>query len=878
MGKRGLLFGIFLIIVSILINSFFISASFEKATDSYSLTKKIYAPTEFLEGWINIKLQNEKANSILETDFGDKIELLEFLKRNDADYTCSPLDCTKDYSVMGQDMTTKTVQLNGVNSTMIGLKFTGVISRINSINLSIESNAPASCENQMRVDFFNDGSIEILNNKASSASCEDKNYGCFDSSKDIEYLSLGRTPYCQKINLSEAAGFRGGAWIKGTGGKPVMQLYSENGNKINNAQCEISGITAQGGEFSCNINYSTSGGEHYLCISSETGDYQIKSNSNPSKFCGFYGTPVRDNAGAYSIFIEKRKFDVMGKIKIGNVLPDGRKLSDMILDYIGEKYGSLDCSSECIIPVKINTYAGQSVTVSEERIEYEKTSGNVVENRFYNIEEIPAEINSDFQRLYLKDGGFEISREYGYGNKTIRLSLNNEEIFSDEITVKKISEVNSVNPTTTAAAVPTEFTANITSENGSDIIEYKWEFGDGENMTTEINKVTHTYSDIENYKLKVTIEDSKGFTNYNIFDISVGSPRNVANITIKNKEKNLEEIKTELEDYPAFYKETVYSILNISYAEEKLAKLKTDYENAETEEDFIDVMKGLVELKIPDFLFTSKELEESPYLQKEENIDLDVIEKITSESYDSSKENEYFDAINGWFVEKIDVRIIYEEISGEYGEAYEPIFNVFTFKIDSENYNDKYYLILKDLENLKFMSNYGEKTEGDYIYMELDGDREITFSTTENIDFTDIPVFITAPFSKLTLVSGEEKVCNENKVCEKDRGENWRNCKDCSKSNIILIAIGGLIIAAIIAYFVLYYWYEKRYENHLFKSKNSLYNIVNYINNAKARGITEEDIRKNLRKVGWTPEQITYALKKYQGRKTGMFGFNVFRK
>ena len=57
----------------------------------------------------------------------------------------------------------------------------------------------------------------------------------------------------------------------------------------------------------------------------------------------------------------------------------------------------------------------------------------------------------------------------------------------------------------------------------------------------------------------------------------------------------------------------------------------------------------------------------------------------------------------------------------------------------------------------------------------------------------------------------------------------------------------------------------------MFKNKNDLYNIANYIANAKKRGLDNSQIHESLRKSKWSPEQIRYALKKYTGKRTGMY-------
>jgi hypothetical protein len=40
---------------------------------------------------------------------------------------------------------------------------------------------------------------------------------------------------------------------------------------------------------------------------------------------------------------------------------------------------------------------------------------------------------------------------------------------------------------------------------------------------------------------------------------------------------------------------------------------------------------------------------------------------------------------------------------------------------------------------------------------------------------------------------------------------------------------------------------------------------------SKQKNLPMDMIRKNLAKVGWTGEQINYAIKKYEGKRTGLW-------
>ena len=87
---------------------------------------------------------------------------------------------------------------------------------------------------------------------------------------------------------------------------------------------------------------------------------------------------------------------------------------------------------------------------------------------------------------------------------------------------------------------------------------------------------------------------------------------------------------------------------------------------------------------------------------------------------------------------------------------------------------------------------------------------------------------------------------------------------------LILLAV-IIILLILLIWFILYKRKEKvDEEKRLFGNKNNLYNLLNYIDNVKRRKMPDEEVRKSLRKSGWTPEQIRYAMKKYSKNKNSL--------
>ena len=158
------------------------------------------------------------------------------------------------------------------------------------------------------------------------------------------------------------------------------------------------------------------------------------------------------------------------------------------------------------------------------------------------------------------------------------------------------------------------------------------------------------------------------------------------------------------------------------------------------------------------------------------------------------------------------------------------------------------------MNNLTFKEDYSEREDSDYIYISLTDDQTtITFSTTEDISFIDLPVFISPAINELSILKEPN---------EKD--------EQLLKLAIFILIIFLLVIIGIITYIILQEWYKKKYENYLFKNRNDLYNLISYVQSSKKKELKNKEIFDKLKKSGWKPEQVNYVMKKYSGKRTGM--------
>lgn len=870
--KRGFMFLLvfFILMASVSIVSSFSSENIGNLSHSI---EKSYGPSEDIKGWINISLEDEPTDSLFETN-GDSISLINLINKNTGfQKTCNPSNCETGYSASGPS-TTKTFSLSKGISTIFGFKLTGELIAVNSINFTVVSDAISSCDNQLKIDFFNDETIVVGNNKGVDApTCGPtfKRDGCFNEGESIQEYIIDETPYCQRIMLSESPGFWLGAWVKNisTGGELTMALYTIDLEGKGSCDLSMDEISEAGGEISCNISYLTTEQEdYYVCIYSDSDGkdkYKIRGYSDYLNGCGFYGvlsTPPPATPYSYNISAEGKRFGAVGTLEVLNSLPEGDdtlggKAGDYIIDTYG-KSGNIDCSNGCVIPIKFISGKDQSITIKDLEIKYSLyLGGTSTDDKFYNLSESIATINADFQKLDLDDANFSVPSDYG--DHTFELTLNNIEIFSEEISVENVPVIKSLKPTTTASAYPTEF--EVTVESSGNITKYVWDFGNNDTKITTINKATHTYDSIGKKELKITVTDSKQRSSFRIFNITVSIPEEEITRLLKKMQEDLDNVKTQINAFSSFFQNSLKSILDVDALDDKLSEVQISHTSAVNESEYNQIMTDLLELEgeIPESITISASTDSISFYSKEDNINLDILKAIGGGDYDASDESKYIDTILSWNQENMETKITFKELSAKYKYSEEPVLRTFELKINKKNETYNPYLILRKLDNLQFKENYQEKNESGYVYIDLtDSQTTITFSTTEDVDFSDLPLFISPGIRELLIFEEEDE--EEEKLL---------------KLTLFILILCLLVIVGFVSYVVLQTWYKKKYESHLFKNRNDLYNLVSYIQSSKKRGLENKEIIAKLKKSGWKSEQVTYVMRKYVGKRTGMLELPV---
>jgi PKD repeat protein len=844
-------------VVFVILLASFASASFEKGDELYNITTE-YSSGEFIKGWVNLSFSEENFNSTFVTNTGESITLFELLESNNLVSDCDIPDCNIDY-ITSNSETIKIMDLVEGESKLIGFKFEENIINLNTIDFRIASDVSKSCYNQLKVDVFNDESINVKNTNYSNEHCSlFRTKGCFDEEHSVSEVIISNNPVCQRVELPESGGFRLGAdvFVEGSSDKKSLNFGIYDLHGIGLGSCANNDVTGSG-EFFCDVNgvNSDSTKEYYICVTGNVGDNVKIHYYQDNNGCGFSGIPPKSENYSYNIIAYSKQFKPINSFSVldqysNNLLID-------IQNYLETKYGaSLECSvKNCVVPMKILPRVTQQVTFDSLVGAVDTFAGTVpISSNFYDLTQTPAKYDSGFYQLSLDN------LSLSPGIDSFSLELNGNQIFSQEIIVQSIPLIRSLTPLITAAAVATEFKISIDAIGANNSISnYNWDFGNGDSRNTATNSLTYSYNSTGNFDMVVTIILNGGLNTSKTFKVLVETPINAVNTTLKEKLGYLDQIKSQLNSLPVFHQNSLKSMLNLVVIENQLTKTKISFDSAiegVADSYYVGLMIDLLGIVIPHSIVTTKSADFLPFYIGEDKIDVNVLSLLDESSVD--REKEYNDAILAWNLNNLVNTITYKEISADYGDGLEILLNVFELNVNKADPDETIFLIIKKIDSLKFDKDYDKRELGDYIFIPLkESTSKVVFSTTESMSFSDLPLFISPQINSLKLT---EILVEEEGI---------------SKWVLFGLIIFLLILISIVAYIILQKWYSKKYESYLFKNKNDLYNLISFIENSKKKGVDEKKIIASLEKSGWKGEQLRYIIRKYLGKRTGMFEIPV---
>ncbi|MDA3836566.1 MAG: PKD domain-containing protein [Nanoarchaeota archaeon] len=816
----------------------------------------LYMKGENISGWANISFYKHSVDEKVKDTEENEFSLKEFLDLANYTYNCSIKDCLSDYTASNSS-SIKTFFLKENETRVLGFKFGSNLEGINSVSFNLASTAGLSEKNQIKIDILKDGKIDTGNSKISSQLSATTNYGCYN----ITGESIGETtlesskPFCQKIELDEAPGFQVGAWLKKTENNDdngvTIEMFTKKGTLIKDCDFTSGQISPSGSEVFCTIDVLVPEKDYYyFCLSRDIGNNEFYTKAYISqkedKKCGFQGNIATgiEEVAAYQIGARAKKFNPVGKINILDELPTGDIISGLFQSYIQEKYGSLDCSSGCYVPVQLMSSVNQTVTISNIATSYNpKNAGQFSSNLIFDLQEDSSDINSEFQVLsfdnILPVGPKLITRTY-------ELTIGGEEIVKDKITVKNI--IFSLSPTKIVSNYPEEFVISMSSN--ETISKYEWDFGDNKTgSSTTLNKTTHSFDLEGNYTIKVKLIDAQEKAISRFFLIEVLSPKNLIDSEIKSMQARLTTMETKIAAMSPFEKSIVESKISLSELNAQVEFLDLKFKAAKSNADYEDIISEILSMEVPEGIVKSVTPRTSLISTPEKVFP----ESVKQSSFDNitSSDSEIETAVVYWNTKNMATKVSTKTVSIDYGDFKEDLFNSVLLQFSPKIAVDEYYVYFDDYSLTPSINDSVTKTD-EYSYIVVPKTRAVEFISEGNIYVDDLPLFIAPPISALSLVGEIPEVVDKNNTVK-----------------IILIIVLSLIVFAII-YFFLRKWYQYNYETHLFKDRNNLYNVMIYVSNSKKQGLTGDKIKASLEKSGWTSEQIRYIMLKFENKETGL--------
>ncbi len=829
-----------------------------------------YTGGESLRGKLTLQFTQEPSTSQVTSSFNTTIGLLDWLTKNSfqegKEYTCTVTGCGSSY-IKQQSITT--LSLHTGEKKTVGFSIQGNNAVINTVSLKIKSSAPVSCTRQLLIDVLNKNESFFGNTASTLVSCGAKYQGCFDSSLQaydpVLITSTGATKtYCENVTLPASPAFNVGARVTNStlGYTPlVMTLYNAQGDTL--GTCTLPRHMQQVEDLSCFIQASIqSPSSAIACISAQSGssittNYQLDSEQSGS-VCGgtdLYSLHQRD----YAIFAKALQFAPLDLVlnETTFLKSTGMGLASYLDSIVLEKY-QRNCSLGCAVPLQILADQDQDLTFSFPQMQYDADGNTLLSNQLYVLDQQPSSLNSGNIILDLAKANFVLP--LNPVDKKLQITIGTNQLFSTPLSLNITPGfLFDVVPKVVFIGLDTSFSI-ITSENISSAV---WNFGDGTTTTSQEKYITHMYKERKEYTLIVEVTKKDGVKATRSFILSAGDPKTSTESLLAVKEKNLQQVSTVIQTYPSWVRKELEKKIDVLILNASLQTLKQKMASVKNDEDYTLIITQLSDLSLPEQLGTSIS-GTLPLALGYTNLDPAYIATYSGKDTltISEKENLRLEIID-WISKHYTVDISFAHIGSRIQGQEAPLFTTFKVIITPQGEAQNAFFILDyPKDQIIFMQGYNEKSitaSSTGTLIPVQSATTLEFLLPGKVDVSELGAYISPQVKDLQSANVIEAV-----------QKNQRN-------RFALYAYIFLVFFTFIVYIALQEWYKRSYETYLFRNRDDLYNIVNFIGNARTSGLSDSDIRRKLASMNWRGEQINYAFKKIDGKRTGMLEIPLFK-
>ncbi len=873
-NKINLVLSLFSLIFSFLICVSFVSA----ATMNYyslNLSSESFSSGQLLNGVINLTLLNQDSGINVKWSVDDVLKgestLLDFISRSGIQKTCSNSDCKINY-LLSNSGNTEVMNYDLESEDLFGFYISGANVQITDFSFDIEgtSNLASSCDDSsFKIDLLNDGINEYEENTPSAYPCEDFYSASTLDLTTSQWAHVENDWFCEKIEIPKTGQVEilTNTQMGGNGYINVSIFNPEDLEFLGDCSLEIN----EDDLGTCNISSDTffipEEKEYFVCLKNTEYDSDspykilIESTSEHSGFKGLSSSPTY----SFDLAIYVRPYG-FSSFNDGLTFDDeyslNSNLEGYMQDYLLSKYSN-NCTNGCIIPLKIySNDTNQKINISSINLVYTTIIITTTENKIYKL-------NTNYPKLNISNQLIN----FGFLNATAPTTISNNHKFkitlgatskSDNFDVESTPDVSILNPLQTIPGQSTNFLVIVYPVSLiRPIVSYKWNFGDGtgEQITTEPS-IYHTFYNAGDYQVIVTATDNNSVSGSGIFSVSTNLSITSLNNSINQKISELNSFSSKLPYSENWYSE-LYGV-NLTQMNQTLISLKGQLNSSLTQSQLSSINSQILSMNLPEDILDKNKLLESKYFVSFNYIEpLKIAQASDSEGdYNSEYEEQYKNSISVWQDNNLELRYALTSKALVYNDRTEDKLTLVTLSLDPLINLEEVYLIINMPSGVS-PSSVMIKDNESYDFVELNNALAFKFSSLSSNKYIYLAIPGVVNYDNLIMFMSPTL---DTFLIDQNNSNGSYEKKDVPTVLVISISIVLFVVFFIVLYLI---WKDNlakmkiktKKSEEIFKNKNDLITLQNYVQSSVSSGIPMETIKKQLLNAGWTNEQADYTIK-----------------
>ncbi len=824
-----------------------------------------YQSGDIIHGKINLAIKEEPASSLLQSNFPGNISLLDLLRANGfqqgVDYNCSTLGCTNSY--LARD-TLSDIDITDNLDQTIGFAIKGREISIQSLDFLVSSSLGLSCMRQLEILLPSNESIHNVKYLADASICEITQSGCFDRTLDstrYKEALLSSENYCNKITLDSAPSYEFSARISATENSSIMTMKLFDASLQEIGRCRLPaphiGISTVG----CIINQSVvKRGDYFICISAaNTPHYKIRFEEE-GNICGGAGIGETTSED-YEILARPLPYGPINNLSVKRSYDATYHdaLVDRANEYLERVYDR-DCNNTCVIPFILRG-GNQAVQFHNISVIYLARGTTRIDSNLYQLEpRIPLITSNRPLSIELAPANFVIPSN---AEKKFVLKLNDISLLGTGIplTINEGADFD-ISPRMVPLGIDTLFFI-ISPLNISGAV---WKFGEGTVKTLNGRTAMFRYTNAGNYTLDVSITVVGNAITTKRFDIVVGNANESAARLIASATTLHANVTRQINALqPQPLRNYINERLNISHTATELQEIRRKYTLAINESMYAAVVQQLLTLPLPEAVTVTR-LGTLPFDIGFARIDTSYVEELTNKSISENQREKLRLTLIDWNEKNYHPNFEFKVVAvTDSAHRSEPVatYVKLTFNQTIKSTNPVYLVIDRPSEDIQFIDRTNAQPLASDTHqgvaLSVGEQPSIEFIAVGDVPVAEMGIFLTPSLEMLGNFEEQKRY----QLPELPKGR-------------LMLWIWLLLIGLLAAYILLQEAYKRHYERYLFHNPDDLYNIIHFIYNSRISSMNDDTIRSKLRETDWKGEQITYAFKKIDGKRTGMLEIPIF--